>query len=122
ARAPQAGAGCPPPAAPRAEDAPGRRAAREPDVPIHGRGRATRALIRRRWSARHLGETSLQEPALRLLAREAEGTLVGRSRVLRPAQAPAQIGARRVREAVLRKLAAGKQGIDEDETGEGPVA
>src|SRR4029453_4118862 len=67
-------------------------------------------------SSRQLGQPSFQEPALRLLSRELDRALVGRARRRGPTQPAAQVGARRVRQVVVSKVAAGKDGVDKGQT------
>src|SRR5687767_6416620 len=68
-------------------------------------------------SAFELGEAALEKAALRLLPRELEGPLVGSARVRGLSEPPAEIGARRMGEAVAAELAALQDRVDEGETG-----
>src|SRR5207237_10835738 len=63
-----------------------------------------------------LRQPAFQEPSLGLLAGEGERALVGHARLGAPAKSPAQIGARRVRQVIVAKLAAGEDPVDQRET------
>src|SRR5436305_14817729 len=60
-------------------------------------------------------QPSLQEPPLRLLARERERALERRARVGRSSEPPAQLGAGGVREAIVAKFASTEDRVDERE-------
>ncbi len=72
--------------------------------------------------SRQFAEPLLEKPAFRLLAGEPNGPLVGVLGVKDSSETPAKLGPSGVRQVIIRKVAAGDDGVDQLQAGQGAVA